>query len=385
MPPFLHGPEVIELDTGTRPIRTVTLSVIGLVGTAPDADAAKFPLNTPVLIAGSAAEAAGLDTVGDGEGSLPGAVAGIFDQIGAMIVVVRVEDDATPATEQTNVIGANTTPRTGIGALLDAESVLGVRPRILIAPGFSEIQAVAAELEVAAAKLRAMAVIDGPNTDDAAAIAYGANFGGRCYEIDPQVLVGVTPTAEPASARVAGLISRIDNEKGFWHSPSNNQIYGIVGTDRPIDFALGDSSARANYLNENNVATIINQNGFRLWGNRTLSGDAKWAFLSVRRTADAINDSILAAHLWAIDRNITKTYFEEVIAGVKAFLRNLEAQGAILGGHDVWADPDLNTPESIANGQVYIDFSFTPPYPAERLTFRSLLTNDGLEDIVPST
>ena len=48
---FLHGVEVVEIDNGPRPIRTVRSSVIGLVGTAPDADEQRFPLNTPVLIA----------------------------------------------------------------------------------------------------------------------------------------------------------------------------------------------------------------------------------------------------------------------------------------------------------------------------------------------
>lgn len=40
---FLHGVEVIEIDTGPRPIRTVRSSVIGVVGTAPGADPEAFP------------------------------------------------------------------------------------------------------------------------------------------------------------------------------------------------------------------------------------------------------------------------------------------------------------------------------------------------------
>lgn len=35
----------------------------------------------------------------------------------------------------------------------------------------------------------------------------------------------------------------------------------------------------------------------------------------MRRTADLINDSLLRAHLWAVDRNITKTYIDDVIEG----------------------------------------------------------------------
>ena len=92
--------------------------------------------------------------------------------------------------------------------------------------------------------------------------------------------------AQPASARVAGIIARSDNERGFWWSPSNQKIYGISGSSRAIDFTLGDSNARANLLNESEVVTIIHQDGYRLWGNRTCSSDPKWAFLSVRRTAE---------------------------------------------------------------------------------------------------
>ncbi len=130
-------------------------------------------------------------------------------------------------------------------------------------------------------------------------------------------------------------------------------------------------------MNENEVTTIIHQNGYRLWGNRTCSNDSKWAFLSVRRTADLINDSLLRAHLWAVDRNITKTYIDDVIEGVNSYLANLKAQGAIISGK-CYATSELNTPANIASGKVYFDFEFTPPYPAEQITFRSRLVNSEI-------
>ncbi|WP_235869858.1 phage tail sheath protein [Veronia nyctiphanis] len=98
---FLHGVEVVELNGGPRPIRTVKSAVIGLVGTAPNADTAIFPLNTPVLIAGKRTEAAPLGIAG----SLPSAVDGIFDQAGAMVVVIRVEHDKDANQQLANVIG----------------------------------------------------------------------------------------------------------------------------------------------------------------------------------------------------------------------------------------------------------------------------------------
>ena len=378
MPGFLHGVEVIEIDSGPRPIQTVRSSVIGIVGTAPDADATAFPLNTPVLVAGSLKKAALLGT----SGTLPKAMDGIFDQCGAVVVVIRVAEGKDDATTQSNVVGglAKDGSYTGLKALLGAESALGFMPRILCAPGFSHIQKVAAEMESISHQMRAVSIIDGPNTTDAAVIDYVKNFAERCYLIDPWVIAN--GTTEPASARVCGLIARIDNEKGFWNSPSNNKIYGITGVARPVDFVLGDANCRANLLNERHIATIIRKDGYRLWGNRTCNTtDSKWLFLSVRRTADIINDSLLRAHMWAVDRNITKTYIEDVTGGVNAYLRNLQAQGAILGG-ECWADPDLNSPANIQLGKVFFNFDFTPPYPAEHITFRSHLVNDYLEEIL---
>lgn len=465
---FLHGVEVLQIDTGARPIQTVRSSVIGLIGVANEADPQKFPLNTPVLITSRS------DMAGLGDGSLLSALDMIYDQAGAVCVVVRVEGAASDEATITNVVGginSTTGAYEGAHAFLAAENAVGFAPRILIAPGFTHqrhsngiltipvtttgsgyttapavtisapaaggvqatatailgsgpntgkviaititnpgtnytsaptvtigappsggVQAVAgtatrgtvrnralAELMGIAQRLRAVVIADGPNTTDAAAIQIKNDFGSdRIYVVDPWVLVGGVAT--PASPVVAGLINKVDNERGFWWSPSNNEIAGIEGTARAIDFTLGDYSSRANLLNENKIATIIREQGFRLWGNRSLASDPLYAFLSVRRTADMINESILRGHLWAVDRCITATYIEDVQESVRSYLRSLKSRGAILGG-DVWIDPELNTPATIASGQVIFDFEFTPPYPAERVTFRSHLVNSYVVDL----
>ena len=138
---FLHGVQVVEIDSGPRPIRTVGSAVIGIVGTAPDADPAVFPLNTPVLIAGSPAMAAKLSTAaGAAAGTLAPALDLIFAQAGAVVVVVRVAEGSTEAETLANVIGGTngvTGKYEGISALLGAESALGVVPRILVAPGWT--------------------------------------------------------------------------------------------------------------------------------------------------------------------------------------------------------------------------------------------------------
>ena len=383
---LLHGIEVIEITDGVRPIRTVKSSIIGLVGTAPEANATKFPLNTPVLIAGRRTEAAGLGKTG----TLPWSIDGIFDQAGAQVVVIRVAEGADEAATKSNIIGGiddETGARLGLQAFLDARGVVKVRPRILVAPGFSHELAVGTEMVALAERMKAVCIFDGPNTTDADAISYRENYGSdRAYIVDPWVKVWDTvANAEailPASPRVAGLISKMDNDRGFWWSPSNQVINGIIGTSRSVDFELSDTNCRANYLNENEVTTIVHEEGYRLWGNRSCSTDPKTAFLCVRRTADMIAESILYAHLWAVDRGITKTYLEDVRDGVRAYLRHLKKVGAVLGG-DCWVDEELNTPDQISQGIVYWDYDFTPVYPAEHLVFRAHLVDDYIADLFP--
>lgn len=143
---------------------------------------------------------------------------------------------------------------------------------------------------------------------------------------------------------------------------------------------MGDSNCAANHLNENNVATIIHQDGYRLWGNRTPATDTKFAFLCVRRTADMVAESLLPAHLWAVDRGITRTYIEDVRDGVDMYLRHLQKIGAILGG-SCWVDREINCADQIMQGIVYWDYDFTPVYPAEHLVFRSHIVDDYIEEI----
>ena len=397
---FLHGVEVIELNDGARPIKTVKSSVIGVVGTAPQG-----PVNTPTLILGSRAKA--VEIFGNDQSfTIPAALDAIFDQAGAMVVVINVADPTNPTHLTSGVLDpANialsdviggidgvTGEYKGTQALLAANTEVHVTPRILIAPGFTHdtpeglANPVVSELLGIAESLRAVIIADLPNTNETDAISYAGDFGSaRVYAVYPWVKVYDVATdsikEEPSSARVAGLIVKSDNDRGFWWSPSNLVINGIVGISKPIDFVLGDVNSKANYLNENNVTTIIQESGFRLWGNRTLSADPKWSFLQARRTADMINDSLLKAHLWAVDRNITKTYIEDVLEGINNYLRYLKNIGAIIGG-TAFADPEFNTPDQIAQGKVTFEFDFTPPYPAEHIIFKSRMTDDYLSEII---
>lgn len=381
---FLHGVETTEFDAGLRPIALADSSVIGLIGTAPDADVLAFPGGVPVLISGSRTEAGKLGATG----TLPAALNGIFDQAGARVVVIRMDEGVDAAATLSRIIGGVDTngENTGIQKFLDAKSEVKVAPRILIAPGFSQNTAVTTELLGVADRLRAVVIADGPNTTDAEAITFRDGFGSqRLMVVDPWVTVWDTVTsaeiAEPPSARVAGIIARTDATRGFWWSASNQLMNGITGIARPVSFSLSDPDCRANLLNENEVTTIIRQDGWRLWGNRSTTADPLWAFFSVRRTADMIEDSIEAAHLWAMDRPFSGQLLIDIRDSVQAFLRTMVARGAVLGGK-VWLDPELNTEAVLKAGQLYVNYDFEPPAPLERLSFQAYRNGDYYTDLI---
>jgi len=341
-----------------------------------------FPLDTPVRIA-SRAEAAALDTTGAGLGTGPTAIDDIFDQGSFAVVVVRVAEGVTVAQTKANIIGgvSLTGQRTGMQALLDAESVTGAKPKVLCAPGFTHDAAVVTEFVAIANRLLAVVVADCTNTTDADAINYRGNFGSpRVWLVDPWVkrfdVLSATNVTSPASARFAAVLA----SRGYWESPSNQLLNGIIGTARAISYALGDYNSTANFLNANQVSTIIRDTGYRVWGSRTCSGDPRFAFVSTVRTDDAIAEAIALSHKWAIDQGITKNFIEAVVDGINAYLQHEVALGHLIGGK-AWVDAALNTPESLANGHIYFDYDFTDVKTAEHITMRKHLVNDYLKGL----
>jgi phage tail sheath protein FI len=367
---FHHGTRLKESSETPVLVDVAQTAVIALLGTAPDADAAKFPVNTPVLLMGDATPAADL---GD-TGTLKDAVDDVFDQIGAYTVIIRVEEGVDLDATLSNLVG-DATQLTGVHALKKCEPDLGIKPRLIAAPGFTSGDGVTANPVVAEVigvleELKAVAFVDGPNTTDTDAVAYRDLINSqRVFIVDPMVKVWDTGTSDwvdrPASARVAGLTAKIDMTHGFWWSPSNKAINGIGGISRPIRYGL-----QTDYLNENHVATITNtgDGGFKLWGNRVATGDDLWVFLSVRRTADFINEAITEAYMEFVDKPFTPANVKLLVESGNAAMRVFKASGAIIGGR-VWFDQTKNEPIEMASGKITLSVAFEPPAPMEDIRF----------------
>jgi phage tail sheath protein FI len=383
---FFHGVTTTDIKTGARTISLPSSSIIGLCDTF-----------TPGILGGGTAlvgelklittEREAIAAFGP-DSAITKACQAIYTKAKAVIVAIGVPKLEDAALQTSAIIGGvlASGKRTGLQALLDGKSLFNAQPRLLIAPGHTATQAVATALDGLAQKLRAIGIIDGPGTTDEAAMAYADNFGSRnLFMVDPGVQYWDTDTSRtvdaPGSAWVAGLFAWTDAEYGYWASPSNKEFVGITGTTRAVEYLDGDETCRANLLNNANIATIIRDDGYRLWGNRTLSSDPKWAFVTRVRTLFILMDAVQAGHKWAVDRSITKTYVKDVTDGLEAFMRDLKAQGAIIN-FEVYPDTELNTASQIAQGKVYWRIRFTDVPPAENPNFLFEVTDQWMTEIL---
>jgi phage tail sheath protein FI len=374
---YHHGVRVVEITEGTRPIRTIATAIIGLVATGPAADAAAFPLNTPVLVTDVYAALAKAGATG----TLAKTLNAIAQQARPIIVVVRVEPGVDAAATTSNVIGTvlPSGQRTGLKALLSAQAQLGVKPRILGAPGL-DTPAVAAELASVAQQLRAMAYASCWECDTVAeALAYRADFGAReLMLIHPNFqswdTVGNAAAEAPAVAYALGLRAKIDFDTGWHKTISNVAVNGVVGISKSIFWDLQSSATDAGLLNEDGVTTLINAQGFKFWGSRTCSDEPLFSFESSVRTAQVLADSIAEAHMWANDKPMHPSIVKDILEGVNAKMRELKTLGYILDG-SAWYDETINTAARLKEGKLVIDYDYTPIPPLEDLAFRQRITD----------
>ena len=379
---YHHGLRVVEINEGTRPIRTIATAVQGLIATAEDADATVFPLNTAVLITNTQAAVAKAGT----NGTLKTALQAMANQANSICVVVRVAAAEDEAAQTANVIGTvdATGKYTGAKALLLAKAKLGVQPRIIGAPGL-DTQAVATELATIAKKLRAFAYVYawGCETKEEV-VAYRDAFAAReLMVIWPNFVAFNVDTAQtetvPAVAVAMGLRAKIDNEIGWHKTLSNVAVNGVTGIDADVTWDLQEPATDAGYLNSNEITTLIQHDGFRFWGSRTCSDDPLFAFENYTRTAQIMADTIAEAHMWAIDKPMHGSLVNDMLEGIKAKQREWTRLGYLMGG-DAWYDPELNSKDTLKAGKLYIDYDYTPVPPLEDLTFRQRITDSYLAD-----
>ncbi|MFT4061080.1 MAG: phage tail sheath subtilisin-like domain-containing protein [Edaphocola sp.] len=307
----------------------------------------------------------------------------------------KLDGAAVTASTVIGAVDAATDARTGMKCWDLSFNLFGYNPKILIAPTFSSLAAVATELTTYAEQYRAITYLDAPaGTSVATAIAGRGPSGTINFYTSSKRTELLYPELKwydadtdsdvtfPYSAFKAGIRAKVDNDEGYWWSDSNHEIKGITGAEVNISGAINDASTDANTLNAAGITTILNTygSGIRTWGNRSAAYPGNTEpdnFICVRRVADTIHDSVEQACLQLIDQPITQGWIDTVRESVNAFIRTLVGRGALIDGTCKYLKSD-NPATELAAGHVTFHIDFMPPTPAERITFNSYINIEYL-------
>lgn len=403
MPTF--GLTISMIDGEPRPATWGDLSILGIIGVAPDADPDVFPYDEPVLVRTS--DAAMITALG-AAGTLADSLKMVNAQLGelkasALAVVVRVTAGADTAATIANIVGDGAL--TGVSAFLRAPEELGYTPRLLAAPGFtSQIaegatgNAVVAALAGICPRLLAHAVVDGPGTTFADAQAWRESINSqRIIPVEPGVRLidadGDTYTA-PLSPAILGVAVRRDAEfEGRpFHSWANQAVQGIVGPSRPVKFSMTDDTTEGQMLLAANVGILtrgelgvdggIADGGFVFIGTDTAGSDELWRFYNVTRGRDYIHLMCLKTLRTYLGRfNITGQTIQAILNTLRSALNQLKAAGDII---DFKVDffPDENSPEDLRAGHLTVSFLAEEAPVLRRINIKSGRYRSALEGMI---
>jgi len=175
----------------------------------------------------------------------------------------------------------------------------------------------------------------------------------------------------PPSGHVAGIWGRNDDARGVHKAPANEVVMGVNG------LAFQVTQAEQGALNQNGINCIraFPGRGIRIWGARTLSSDAAWRYLNVRRLFNYLEESILQGTQWAVFEPNDPALWARIRRTISAFLTNEWRKGALFGltpeqAFFVKCDAETNPAEGIDAGQVVCLVGVAPVKPAEFVIFQ---------------
>jgi uncharacterized protein len=175
----------------------------------------------------------------------------------------------------------------------------------------------------------------------------------------------------PPSGFVAGVYARVDNLRGVHKAPANEVVMGAIGLERGISRNEQDL---LNPIGVNCIRAFPGQ-GIRIWGARTLSSDARWRYINVRRLFSSLEESILQGTNWIVFEPNDQILWRQIKRDINAFLTVVWRSGALFGktpeeAFYVKCDEETNPKELRDLGYCVIEVGLAPVKPAEFVVFK---------------
>lgn len=175
----------------------------------------------------------------------------------------------------------------------------------------------------------------------------------------------------PPSGHMAGIYARSDVERGVHKAPANEVVRGAM--DLEFQITKGEQGM----LNPRgvNVIRAFPGRGIRVWGARTLSSDALWKYINVRRLFIFVEESIEEGTQWVVFEPNDEKLWARVRATITQFLTRVWKDGALMGtkveeAFFVKCDRTTMTQDDIDNGRLICIIGIAPVKPAEFVIFR---------------
>ncbi len=175
----------------------------------------------------------------------------------------------------------------------------------------------------------------------------------------------------PPSGHMAGVWARNDDTRGVHKAPANEVVRGAIKLETQLTKNEHDL---LNPIGVNCIRAFPGR-GIRVWGARTLSSDAEWRYLNVRRLFNYLEESILNGTQWVVFEPNDDALWARIRRTISAFLVNEWRKGALFGltpdeAFYVKCDRETNPAEGIDAGQVVCEVGVAPVKPAEFVIFR---------------
>lgn len=232
---------------------------------------------------------------------------------------------------------------------------------------------------------RRFAILDAPLGTPAVAAAWAARLHGTngaayypwvCVVGEKEKL----PATIPPSGHVAGMIAATDRSAGVHKAPANRRLSGVINVATRLD-ADGQTTLHSHGIN---ALRPFPGRGIVAWGARTLSRDAAWTFLNVRRlfldVGRALED-LLSPLVFEPNDDLLRA---RIIRDVTAYCTRLFREGGLRGDSPdqaffVRCGDDINPPACREAGEVVAEIGLAPAVPGEFLVVRLSLGDSGVK------
>lgn len=183
------------------------------------------------------------------------------------------------------------------------------------------------------------------------------------------------PIMVPPCGHMMGVWCRTDESRGVFKAPANETPRGVLGLAYETNMR---EQELLNPLGINCTRNFANYNrGYKIWGARTLvePDNIQWRYISVRRLISYIEKSIELGTQWVVFEPNDEDLWARVTRTVEGFLTRLWRDGALFGASPAEAfyvkcNGEMNTPETMMLGRLYVEIGVCPVRPAEFVIFR---------------